>query len=375
MIYPKLYLAVDNCFAHKRWTKPEEWCGLIADLGVNYIEASADTELDPLYMGREYLKDWVKDAKAAQKTTGVEISSLYSGHGTYTTLGLAHTDTRVRRHMLDHWFKPMADIAGELGAGLGFFAHGFPHRVLQDETSYNRTIDTIKQGLVEINKYSSDRGSSFTCIEQMYTPHQYPWTIRQTRDLIRSISKDSGTPFYFTEDLGHHHTKFLKPPLGQEWFGSDKAFRLAEKGEMENLKLEMKKTPYLFSEPEDNDCYAWLSSLGKYCPVIHLQQTNGQCSEHRPFTPENNKWGIIEGGKLILALKKAYESFDTDMPEPCSKIYLTLELFAGTSAIMQDFLISLKESILYWRRFIPHDGLPLDELAASLSPAQEVVIQ
>ena len=52
------YLAADNCFAKKRWPAPREWAGVIADLGVRYVEASADTELDPFYMGEAYLRDW-----------------------------------------------------------------------------------------------------------------------------------------------------------------------------------------------------------------------------------------------------------------------------------------------------------------------------
>ena len=31
---PRIYLALDNCFASKRWTEPEEWAGIIAGLGM-----------------------------------------------------------------------------------------------------------------------------------------------------------------------------------------------------------------------------------------------------------------------------------------------------------------------------------------------------
>ena len=45
---PKIYLAIDNCFGSKRWTEPREWMDTIKSLGVYYVEASADTECDPL---------------------------------------------------------------------------------------------------------------------------------------------------------------------------------------------------------------------------------------------------------------------------------------------------------------------------------------
>ena len=40
----KLYLAIDNCFACKRWVKPMDWMLLIRDLGLTMVEQSTDTE-------------------------------------------------------------------------------------------------------------------------------------------------------------------------------------------------------------------------------------------------------------------------------------------------------------------------------------------
>lgn len=42
---PRIHLAVDNCFASKRWTKPAEWMQIAYDAGITCIEASADNEL------------------------------------------------------------------------------------------------------------------------------------------------------------------------------------------------------------------------------------------------------------------------------------------------------------------------------------------
>lgn len=55
MTDPKIYLAVDNCFASKRWTKPAEWMELLGRMGIACVEASADNECDPLYMDKEYI--------------------------------------------------------------------------------------------------------------------------------------------------------------------------------------------------------------------------------------------------------------------------------------------------------------------------------
>jgi sugar phosphate isomerase/epimerase len=377
-MYPRIYLAIDNCFASKRWTRPEEWCGLIAQLGINYVEASADTELDPLYMGAEYLSDWLPDVEKAAAAAGIHIANLYSGHGTYTTLGLTHTDSRVRRRLIDEWFKPMINAAARLHAGMGFFAHAFPHGVLQDADRYEEAAALLRRELVELNQFAASAGCGDLGIEQMYSPHQYPWTRAQTRALLQAVTETSGHPFYFTEDLGHHQSKFRRPgkdvwqgikgfagklPRGL-WLGSDRAFALAEAGAApEEITAEMDRTPHLFAEEKDGDCYAWLSELGCYSPIIHLQQTDGHSSSHLPFTEEQNKRGIIEGGRVLAALKAAYDRPEEQgMPKRADRIYMTLELFTGTAAITQDTLEDIGESAAYWRRWIPRDGTYLNEL-------------
>ncbi len=129
MDWPRVYLALDNCFASKRWTRPLEWAQIARDLGIAYVEASADTECDPLDTTPEYLDDWIAEVKAAEGKTGIKVANVYSGHGTYATLGLGHTDQRVRHHLLEGWLKPMlrmAALALPLPGALGV------HRTLRE---------------------------------------------------------------------------------------------------------------------------------------------------------------------------------------------------------------------------------------------------
>jgi sugar phosphate isomerase/epimerase len=327
--YPQVYLAIDNVFASKRWTKTDEWAPLIRDMGITCIEASADTECDPLYMGKDYIIDWTEAAKKAGVKYGITIANLYSGHGTYCTLGLTHTDPRVRRRMIDKWFKLMLDAASELNAGLGFFAHAFPEMVMQDKKLYDEYVHILENGLIELNEYAIKTNCGSLGVEMMYSPHQYPYKIEQVKGLLTSVTEKSGRPFYFTEDVGHH-------------------------------------TP-VFQEGKDADCYAWLSEIGCYSPIIHLQQTDGKTSSHFPFTKERNAWGKIEGGKVLRALKASYETPpEKGMPPRCDKIYLTLELFFPTAAVVKDCLDDVRESAAYWRRFVPQDGMRLDTLCGAL---------
>ena len=295
--YPRIYLAIDNCVFYKRWTEPHEWSEKIKALGIRYVEASADTEHDPLYSGPEAFERWVSDVRDAEEKYGVKVANLYSGHGTYSTLGLTHPDPSVREHMLTNWFFPMVDTAGKLGCGMGFFAHAFPHKVLQLKEQYEVYIQILESMLDRLGEYAAKSGCREIGLEQMYTPHQYPWRIKDMRCLLKNLKNQGGHDFYFTEDLGHHHIKFMRPSreafaktsYPDLWVGSDHAFEVwKEKGAdaWDEIEADMDQNPQLFSEAADGNCYTWLSELGCYSPIIHLQQTNGTQSSHLPFTKE-----------------------------------------------------------------------------------------
>ncbi|HET6413296.1 MAG TPA: TIM barrel protein [Anaeromyxobacter sp.] len=376
-MYPRISLAIDNCFAYKRWTRPDDWARVVRALGVRFVEASADNELDPLYVGLPYLERWLAEVRRAEQERGVRVCNLYSGHGTYTTLGLAHTDEAVREHMIVDWFFPMIRMAGELGAGMGFFAHAFEHAVLQDRAAYGRSVAVLEESLSRLNRYAGEVGCGNLGLEQMYAPHLYPFTLRDTEDLLRKVTRLSGRDFYLTEDVGHHHLKYQRPErsalLGGVrgvWLGTDRAFSLADRigvSAWELISAEMDANPQLFSTEEDGDCYAWLQRLGCYSPIIHLQQTDGCTSAHLPFTEEENRKGKIAGEKVLRALKRSYDRPEPEgMPSRCGEIYLTLEIFSSTTSIPHDLLDDYGKSVAYWRRFVPEDGMRLDEAVGRL---------
>ena len=57
---------------------------------------------------------------------------------------------------------------------------------------------------------------------------------------------------------------------------------------------------------------------------------------------------------------------EAQMPARCRDIYLTMELFSGTAQTTQSILCDYAESVRYWRRFVPEDGLPLNVLVERL---------
>jgi D-erythrulose 1-phosphate 3-epimerase len=391
---PRIHLAIDNCFASKRWTRPADWARIVKELGIQYVEASADNECDPLYADPGYLEDWLHDVESACEENGVRVSSLYSGHGTYATVGLASPDKRNQDRMQSQWLNVVIRNAARLGAGLGFYCHAFSEDILQDPAAYAAAEVGLYSRLAESAEYAGAHEVKFLALEQMYSPHQIPWTLGGARIFLNDVWARSRRPLYLTLDTGHQYgqRKFMRLPPARvrqllrearvtgrletgRWLGPASAYALfraavaapegAEDDCLQRLEQEMDRYPHLFAAWEDGDTYRWLEALGCYSPVIHLQQTDGSSSPHRPFTEENNRGGIIRGEKVLQAIAAAYSREpEPRMPPRCEEIYLTLEIFAGTADFPVDIIQGLAESVEYWRRYIPTDGLTTEELLA-----------
>ncbi len=380
---PRIYLAVDNCFASKRWTEPHEWMQIASDAGISCIEASADNECDPLYNTSDTLQSWLDKVQSASMRTGAKVVNLYSGHGTYATLGLAHTDTRIRDHIQHNWLEPMIRTASALDAGLGFFCHAFPQSILADPLLYASAVDDLFKRLSELAVVAVHENVILS-VEQMYSPHQIPWTISGSQQLLQNIFARYQSPLYLTLDTGHQigQHRHLLPgvadiqryieavnqhqTLPNLWLGTD-ALHPIESPTVTSLTAFIQQRPYLFAQPIDGDLYAWLRTLGCYSPIIHLQQTDGTISAHRPFTETNNRTGIVDPLKVLQAIWDSYQQpADPTYPPPCTDLYLTLEIFSGTAEHPAHILNSIRESAAYWRQFIPQDGLPLDQLIPHL---------
>jgi sugar phosphate isomerase/epimerase len=370
-VYPRLYLAVDNCFASKRWTRPLEWMEIARDAGIFYVEASADNECDPLYNTPESLAGWLDEVREASAQTGVRVANLYSGHGTYATLGLAHTDPRVRDHIQHDWLEPMIRNAAALGAGLGFFCHAFPQAVLRDPSAYAQAQDDLHARLAQLAAFARATRLKNLSLEQMYSPHQLPWTISGALDLIGAVYRRQGAPLYITLDTGHQigQRRYLRPDRAQiDAYQRGQAdmpwFAYADPGQgIDAVLADIGRRPYLFASAEDGDLYAWLRALGAYSPILHLQQTDGTVSAHQPFTARYNATGIVDPARVLAALYAAYaEPEKPGLPPRCADLYLTLEIFSSTAERPDRILAAIRDSAAYWRHYLPEDGLPLDEL-------------
>jgi hypothetical protein len=50
------------------------------------------------------------------------------------------------------------------------------------------------------------------------------------------------------------------------------------------------------------------------------------------------------------------------MPPRIADVYLTVEVFSSTADRPRDILDRLRQTIAYWRAFVPEDGLELADL-------------
>jgi D-erythrulose 1-phosphate 3-epimerase len=385
---PRIFLTMDNSFATKRWTKPDEWARIISDLGIHHVEASADTEADPFYCGPEYLEDWLGELRAASSRHGIRVANFYTGYTTYRTLGLAHPDARVRNRVLDGWLKVLARIAAKVPAGLGFYIHAFSEAMLQDPAFYETATETLYDALADISRFAGAQGPIPIIVEQMYDPHQTPWTIEGTLQYIREVSRRSGYPAYVALDTGHQtgQHRFQRPPREDierslsyggpiPYLGPETAYVLLEQarsaapaaraGAAGRIESEMDRYPHMFAGPRDCELYSWLEELACYSPIVHLQQSNGKSSSHLPFTAAHNEAGIVHPLKVLQAIARCCGKPERPgMPPRCEELYLTFEIFPHTPDRPRDILPPLAESVRYWRRWIPEDGLPLSALLA-----------
>ncbi len=381
---PIISIGIDNCFAIKRWVTPSEWSRVIRDMDMRYVECVADLEIEPLLTPRESHDRWIEAVNEEKAKHGLEVVMMYSNDSTYDTAGFAHEDPAIRRHYTDAWFDEFLRISGAIGADMGYFVHGVPEAQLYQKDRYFTALDNVYECMARVGDLARTHGVEKVALEQMYTPHQPPFTIKAMKALMQKMLRDGHYPLYFTEDVGHHCPYYQKPteealvkgfaryqedayiPL---WLGSQRAQDLftsvhtMDKDTVRAILEDAEENGHLFAEERDADCYEWLKELGCWTPVIHLQQTDGKHSSHNPFSPEANETGIIHPVKLLQAIKEAYDKpADPTLPPPCEKIYLIQELYLSTKDIGYQGLHKLAWSTAYLRRFIPRDGMRLSEL-------------
>jgi len=168
----------------------------------------------------------------------------------------------------------------------------------------NRYDFLVEEGVKNWQKltfYAQERGYDSLIFEPMSVPREMAHTIPESQELMDRVNANCGVPMRLCLDVGH--------------------------------------APH----PDYRDPYPWIEQLGKYSPIIHIQQTVLHRSNHAPFTEEQNKTGIITGEKMMAAMEKSGLDETLLMFEIGHREHYDTEF-----KIISD----LKESVRYWRQWV-----------------------
>lgn len=295
----KLKLGINTGFALNRYIEPEEWGRIVGDvLGLKSVQLTASL-LNPFW-DKDYLARQIRRIREASKKYGFTIDSIFTD--AYTRVNHLSNPDRSARAMWIDWFKRLFDMGAQLGARSGGSHFGIQTFATYRDADMHRFIeDENIKGWQELSKHGKNIGFDCLIFEPMSIPREYANTVGETKRLMDRVNEDCGVPMRICLDVGH--------------------------------------APH----PDERDCYPWIKALGKYSPVIHLQQTEINSSNHWAFTSEHNAQGYIKAEKVISCLKES----------GCEETLLILEIAHREHWDIDNMVIPDHiESVKYWRKFV-----------------------
>jgi Sugar phosphate isomerases/epimerases len=292
-------LGINLGFAINKYIEPEIWSKIVAeDLKLNYVQFVADL-LNP-FLPEYYLKDQIKRIKAATKLYNIQIESLFTS--AFTRVNHLMNPDESAREIWYEWFKRFIKIGSEFGAkSIG--SH-FGILTFHDYENTERRKFIIDEGIrqwQDLSFYAKDLGYECLLFEPMSVPREMAHTVGETQELLARVNDRCGVPMKLCLDVGH--------------------------------------APH----PDERDPYFWIEKLAHAAPIIHLQQTVLNKSNHAPFTAESNKEGIIKGEKVMESVAKSGNKDCLFAFEISHREHYDYEF-----KIIPD----LQESVKYWRQFI-----------------------
>jgi len=292
-------LGINLGFAVNRYIEPEVWSRIVGEeLGLRYVQFVADL-LNPFWP-REYVESQLLRIQESTARYGIQVESLFTSG--YTRVNhLMNPDADARKFWLQ-WFKDLLDIGGRLGAknaGSHFGILTFDS--YEDPGKREHLIAEGVRGWQELSFYAQDKGYDCLIFEPMSVPREMANTMEETLSLMERVNENCGVPMRICLDVGH--------------------------------------APH----PSQRDPYPWIERLGGYSPVIHLQQTVLNKSNHAPFTEENNQTGIITRERVMECVGRS----------GCTDALFAFEI-SHREHHDTDFriLADLKESVDYFRQVI-----------------------
>lgn len=294
-----LRLGINLGFAINKYIEPRVWSRIVAeDLKLRHVQFVADL-LNP-FLPKEYIDKQVAEIQACTREYGINVESVFTSAFTRVN-HLANPDEEARKIWIQ-WFKDFFTIAAKLGAKNGGSHFGImTFATYNDPSARERMIELNVKGWQELSFFAKEIGFDCLIFEPMSVPREMGNTIEESIELMERVNANCGVPMRICLDVGH--------------------------------------APH----PEQRDPYPWIEKLGAYSPVVHLQQTELNKSNHWPFLPEYNEKGIIKPEKVLSALEKsgakdALMAFEISHREHWDTDFRIID--------------DLKTSVEYWRPYI-----------------------
>ena len=292
-------LGLNLGFAINRFVEPEEWSRIVSEeLGAKYVQFVADL-LNP-FLPDGFVKSQTERIKGCARRYGLEVESVFTSAFTRVN-HMMHPDGEARRIWFD-WFKKLLGIGAELGARSAGSHFGIL-TVKSDNTPAEREylIEECVRGWQRLSRHARELGYRELLFEPMSIPREMACTVAETKGLLDRVNAGSAIPMKLCLDVGH--------------------------------------APH----PDERDPYTWLRELAAVSPVIHLQQTQPDRSNHWPFTEEYNGIGIIDAERVLSTARGA------GLEDALFALEIShREHWDTDNSVIAD----LKESVAYWRRYI-----------------------
>ena len=302
----RVQLGINTCFGVKRWPRPADWARVVhEDLGLSLVELSLDLIEDiETTDGRRRL---VEENRAALDQFGLTARGTFTGLIAYSRNLLLHPDPRARAQALG-WFEAVIDLSAELGVlGTGGHVGALSAPDWTDPAAVAERWSGLKLDLATLSARARRAGLEHFLIENL-VPVREPATMAQVADLLRPADADH-VEIGLCVDLGHMCVAGATGP--------------------------------------DLDPYAWLGRFGSELLEVQLQQSDAAGDHHWPFTPERNRQGRIDAGRVL----------DTLVEAGAEDVTLILEVIPGWEESDREVLAGLVASVDYWRSAIADRGL------------------
>lgn len=302
MSTPTITLGINNCFAVKRWTRPEQWAHILTnELGLGAAQFSLD--LLPLSFGPEPALDHAAEVKQTAADFGISINSVFTGLGAYGS-SLLLSDSRAERDAAENWYRQIISLTSAMGAtGAGGHLGAFTVPSFRDPERHQQLWSDLVRRLDQLATHADQEGLQYLLFENLAVDREPGYSIPEAHQLEADLA-GTAVPWRLCLDLGHPAALRTGPPSDQP--------------------------------------VAWIAEQWSRPPVIQLQQSPRGGDHHGAFTAANNADGLVRREEVLPAL------LEWDVPE----IELYLEVIPAHEADDDQVLRDLVESVAYWREGI-----------------------